>query len=95
MASRYGKMALSMTVNGKATKQMVQELSFMQMEIFMKASGCMTKHMDTEPTSMLTEQPTLANGLKINNMVPVSRSGQMVPSTKECIWMARSIAMAH
>jgi len=39
MDNKFGKMVQNMTVNGKETKPMVKELSFMLMVIFMKDNG--------------------------------------------------------
>lgn len=70
------------------------ELSYMQMEIFMKANGSMTKLMVMEHTSMLMVQLMLASGLKISNMEKELKNGQMVQNTKGTIKMGRSMGMA-
>ena len=68
MASKYGKMAASMTGNGRTTKQMVMESSFMQMVTYTKGLGAMIKLMVMGHINMLMAQLMLANGLKINSM---------------------------
>lgn len=66
----------------------------MQMEIYMKASGSMTKLMVMVHTSMLMVQLTLANGLKISNMEKELKNGQMVQNMKDTIKMGRNMGMA-
>ena len=70
------------------------ELSFMQMEISMKANGSMTKLMVMGHTSMLMVQLMLVSGLKISNMEKELKNGQMVQNTKGTIKMGRSMGMA-
>jgi hypothetical protein len=55
MVNKFGKMVLSMMDNGKETKQMVMELLFMLMEIFMRVNGSMIKLMDMEHINMPME----------------------------------------
>lgn len=70
------------------------ELSYMQMEISMKANGSMTKLMVMGHTSMLMVQLMLVSGLKISNMEKELKNGQMVQNTKGTIKMGRSMGMA-
>jgi hypothetical protein len=64
------------------------------MEIFMKASGSMIKHMVMGHTNMLMVQLTLANGLKISNMEKELKNGQMEQNMKGTIKMVKSMEMA-
>jgi hypothetical protein len=70
------------------------ELLYMRMEIFMKASGSMIKHMVMGHTNMLMVQLTLANGLKISNMEKELKNGQMEQNMKGTIKMGKSMEMA-
>ena len=62
----------------------------MQMEIFMKASGKMIKHMDMVTTPMQMELLTVENGKMISNTVKELKHGPMVPNMKVNISRARS-----
>lgn len=49
----------------------------MQMEMFMKESGKMTKHMDSESTITLMEHVMKVTGVRISSMDTARRHGQM------------------
>jgi hypothetical protein len=64
---RFGKTDLSMKVTGKVTWQMVKEGLSIQMVMFMKVSGLMTKLMEEVCTFIWTVPNMLVTGKKINN----------------------------
>ena len=70
------------------------ELLYMRMEIFMKASGSMIKHMVMGHINMLMVKLMLVNGLKISNMEKELKNGQMEQNMKGTIKMVKSMEMA-
>ena len=57
----------------------------MQMEMYMKESGRMIRHMEKVNTIILMGPSMKAAGVKISSMVKVLRHGQMVLAIKEII----------
>lgn len=67
----------------------------MQMEMFMKDNGSMTKLMEKEHILMLMVHSITEIGSTINNMDSVWNLGQMVQNTKAITSMERKKAKAN
>jgi len=89
MENRSGLMSLGMRVTGLMIKLTVLENCSMQMVIFTRENGEMTKQMGEEPTLMPMEQSILAIGKMINSTVSVLKPGPTMPYTKASITKAR------
>jgi len=84
-----------MKVCGKITEQTVKEFFIMLMAMFMMESGLMIKLMVLEYTDMLTVQCMRVSGLKINSTEKELKLGQMEPSTRASIEMAKKMGKEH
>ena len=86
---RSGPMDPSMMVSGVRTKPTVKASLSMQMGMFTKANGLMTKLMEKELTHTPTVPTIMETGSTISNMALVWSHGQTVPSTKVTMSMER------
>lgn len=80
--NKYGKILRCMKGTGQKTKLTEEVDSFMEMGMFIRASGKMIKHMGKEYTQRMMALVILVNGLRISNMDLALRSGQMDLPTK-------------
>jgi len=64
----------------------------MQMEMFMRESGSMTRHMVRECILISTELSTKASGRRISSMDMVTRPGEMAKPTKDNTSMVSNTA---
>jgi hypothetical protein len=81
--SRSGRTAASMRATGRMTWPMEEADLSILMEMSTKENGLMIRLMVMELIHMLMELLMLVNGLKINNMEKVLKSGLMVPNMKD------------
>ena len=88
-------MEVSMKGTGRITKLMDLDNMFTLMVMFTLAFGLMIKHTVKDSTSIQTELITMVNGSKTNNMVTVSKDGQMDLTIKDYTLMAKSMAKAY
>ena len=91
----FGQMALVMKVIGLMIRQTALENCNMQMVIFTRVNGVMTKHMEKALTHMLTVLITTVTGSRISSMAMAWNLGQMVPSMKVSIGMVRKTAKVN
>ena len=92
-AFKFGLMVRGTRAFGETAKPTEEEDSFTRTAIFMKESGKMIKQTARESTIMPTEQITTVSGKTTNSMVLVSKSGQMVLSTKDITMRERRMAV--
>ena len=90
-AFKFGKMEANIKGIGRMIELMVTEDSFIPMVIAIMENGSTTKPMDAEHTNTWMALNTSATGKKINNMVTVSKPGQMKPNTKVTMNLERSM----
>jgi hypothetical protein len=82
MASRFGRMARDMRVNGRTTRLMAKAHSGMFMVISMWETGLMIRHKDLVYILIQTGQVTLVNGRTTFSMATESKNGWTGRTTK-------------
>lgn len=92
---RFGWTAQSMKATGKMIRQMDEEYSITQMEIYMMENGEMTRLMEKVCILMLMEQLTMDIGLRISKTGMELKHGQMERNTKGSIKKERSMEKAN
>lgn len=75
---------------GRTIKRMEEDALFMQMEMSITESGKTIRLMASVFTTTQTAQDMKGNGLRINSMVRVRKSGQIMPATRATTGRARS-----
>ena len=80
--NRCIKTTLFMKVTGGTTERMVEGDSFIQMEMFTRESGRMTRHMGRVYTQGAMDQCIMDNGLKISSTALACRPGPMALAMK-------------
>ena len=90
---RYGRMVPSTQVNGKITRLKERENSLMLMEMFMMASGAMTRLMDMEFISTRTEPSIKDFGKMTFSMAWDQKLGKIAVDTRATIAMGASMAL--
>ena len=78
--SNFGLMVRDMRVTLKGVHNLASADLYTPMVMFMKASGCLTRHTDrvSISTPRMEEASILAHGFKTSNMVKAKKSGLMV-----------------